>query len=97
MALAGLFCDIYFPEWRLAVLATIIPAGFCIAVLKKLHGQIGFWMLLAAFTILFSLINARIHIWMNGLGLLSLIVISFTEALALGAVVVRVYPEAKTR
>jgi len=97
VALESLCCDIYFPEWRLTVIATSMPAAFLIAVLKKLYGRAGFWMLLPAFTVFFWLINARMRTWINALGILSLALVGGVEMIALAAVVVRVYPEAKKR
>lgn len=97
IGLATLLGDIYFPSWRFPLVVTVLPAAFVITVLRKLYSRAGFWMLVAAFTILFWMINARLKDWINGLGVLSLATVGLAEMIAIAAVIVRVYPEAKTR
>lgn len=97
IAVETLLGDRYFPGWRLPMIATSMPAAFVIISLKKLYDRAGFWMLVAAFTILFWIINARLKDWMNGVGILSLVTVGAVEMLFIAAVIVRIYPEAKTR
>lgn len=94
---ATLLGEAYFPGWRFPLVVTAMPAAFVISLLRKLYGRAGFWMLVVAFTILFWMINARMKDWLNALGILSMATVGAVEMILIAAVIVRVYPEAKTR
>lgn len=98
LASETLFGERYFPGWRLQMIATTMPAAFAVICGRKLYGKVGYWILIAALTILFWVVNLRLRSWMNDVGtILALAIVGVPEMLAIMAVVVRVFPEAKTR
>jgi len=97
VATESLFTHFYFPKWELPVIATSMPPAFAVICCRKLFRRAGFWILVAAITVLFWMVNARIMSWINRLGVLSIALVGGIEMIAVMAIVVRVYPEAKKR
>lgn len=98
IALETVLGDRYLPGWRVPVIATTMPAAFAIICGRKLYSRVGYWILIALLTMLFWIINSQLRNWMNGIEtILSLAVVGGVEMLAIMAVTVRVFPEAKKR
>lgn len=98
LALETLLGERYFPGWRLQMIATTMPTAFAVICGSKLYAKKGYWILIAALTMLIWVVNLNLRSWMNDVGIvLALGIVGVPEMLAIMAVVVRVFPEAKTR
>ena len=91
--LETLLSDVYFQGWASTIVTTTTPAAFAIICGKKTHRKIGYWLLIAAFTALFWILNSRLRPWMNHLGILAIGLVAFAEIMLGMAVVVRAFPQ----
>lgn len=90
----------YFPGWAFPVVTTTIPLAFAALCSQKVIGaprNIAYWLFVSTFTMLFWALNARLRIWMNHVGILSVLILGVPESIGAMAVVVRLFPEAKKR